>query len=95
VAKSAILDNIAMAAGVPVRTLLDSFRRFRSTTPMQYVRDQRLDHARSLLEMRDTSDSITSIALNVGFTHLGRFFSFYRIRFGERPIDTLRNVRSG
>jgi AraC-like DNA-binding protein len=86
------LDQIAGAAGVPVRTLLDSFQRFRATTPMQFVRDLRLDLARTHLEARKT-DNVTSIALDVGFVHLGRFSNAYQARFGERPSETLRKAR--
>ena len=78
------LGDIAQAAGVPVRTLLDSFQRFRDVSPMRYVRDRRLDAVHHRLA-HDPSVSVTSAALDAGFTHLGRFSQAYRARFGDAP----------
>ncbi|MBW8910536.1 MAG: AraC family transcriptional regulator [Sphingomonas sp.] len=86
------LPDIAEAAKVPVRTLLDGFQRFRDQSPMQFLRNLRLDHARSLLE-RDRCDSVTQVALESGLTHLGRFARDYRSRFGETPSDTRSSPR--
>jgi transcriptional regulator GlxA family with amidase domain len=87
------LADIAEAAGVPVRTLLDGFQRFSHATPMQLVRESRLERAREqLLQARDT-DRVADIALGCGFANLGRFASAYREMFGETPSDTLRQVR--
>ena len=81
------LDDIAAAARAPVRTLLDGFRRFRDTSPMQHLRGVRLDLARERL-LSDQSASVASIALECGFGNLGRFAQNYAERFGERPSET-------
>lgn len=46
------LQDIADAADTPVRTLLANFRHFRGTTPMQWLRDVRLDRAHTGLPTR-------------------------------------------
>ncbi|MFM0205381.1 AraC family transcriptional regulator [Paraburkholderia fungorum] len=89
------LSDIAHAAGVPVRTLLDSFRRFRDISPMQLVREARIDRSREMLLRASESDRVVDIALRCGFVNLGRFASAYREKFGEPPSDTLRAVRHG
>ena len=81
------LDDIANAAGTPVRTLLDGFQRFRGTSPMQHLRNVRLNLARERLR-GDRSASIASIALECGFGNLGRFAQDYAKRFGELPSKT-------
>ncbi|WP_186021022.1 anthranilate 1,2-dioxygenase regulatory protein AndR [Burkholderia gladioli] len=87
------LADIADAAEVPVRTLLDGFRRYSHASPMQLVREARLERAREmLLRARDT-ERVADIALGCGFANLGRFASAYREKFGEPPSDTLRRVR--
>lgn len=83
------LGDIATAAGVPVRTLLDSFQRFRKVSPMRYLRDRRLDAAHQRLS-HDPEATVTSAALDAGFTHLGRFSQAYRTRFGETPSQRHR-----
>ncbi|MGC1305025.1 MAG: AraC family transcriptional regulator [Caulobacteraceae bacterium] len=87
------LDDIAKAADVPARTLLSGFRRFRETSPMTYLRDVRLDRVRHRLRMGVGSVSVTTVALEEGFGHLGRFSHEYAERFGEKPSDTLRAYR--
>lgn len=83
------LSDIAVAAGVPARTLLDSFKHFRQTSPIRYLKDVRLDNARERLRQRG-ADTVAQVALDAGFAHLGRFAADYSKRFGELPSDTQR-----
>lgn len=89
------LADIAKAAGVPVRTLLDGFQRFADTSPMQLVRESRLERARERLLQAQETEHVADIALACGFANLGRFAGAYRERFGEAPSDTLRQLRRG
>lgn len=91
--QSICLADIADAADVPARTLLSSFRRFRQTSPMSYLRDVRLDRVRDRLTDPTCTDSVTKVAFEEGFGHLGRFSREYADRFGEKPSDTLRVSR--
>jgi AraC-like DNA-binding protein len=92
VAEPIHLDDIAEAAGVPPRTLYDAFRRFRGVSPMRHLRHLRLDRVRHHLLDSDRERSVTSIALDAGFGHLGRFSQDYAERFGEKPSETLRRA---
>ncbi|CAN5486906.1 AraC family transcriptional regulator [soil metagenome] len=84
------LADIARAAEVPARTLLDAFRRFRDCSPMQYLRDMRLDVAHRRLSDPDAQTTVAVVAMDCGFTHLGRFAQSYRERFGQAPSVTLQ-----
>ena len=86
------LDDIAIAAGVPPRTLYEAFRRFRGVSPMRHLRNLRLDQVRHHLLDADRAGSVTAIALEAGFGHLGRFSQDYAERFGEKPSETLRRA---
>ena len=86
------LTQIAEAAEVPVRTLLTGFRRFRGISPMRFLLDCRLDAARARLLSADYEDTVLSIALDCGFSHLGRFAAQYFECYGERPSETFRAV---
>ena len=79
------LEDIARAAGVSVRTLQSSFKRDRHVTPMQYLRNLRLDAARERLL---AGSSVSEAALDTGFSHQGRFAHYYRRRFGHSPSST-------
>ncbi|MGZ2748493.1 anthranilate 1,2-dioxygenase regulatory protein AndR [Burkholderia stagnalis] len=87
------LADIVRAAGVPERTLRDAFLHFRGMSPMQYLRATRLEHARELLHGAGSDRRIADIALDCGFTHLGRFAIAYREKFGESPSETLDGKR--
>ncbi|KRB83140.1 hypothetical protein ASE00_13090 [Sphingomonas sp. Root710] len=86
------LGDIALAADVPVRTLLNSFEKFRAVSPMRHLRHRRLDHAHRLLMGGDPCLTVAEAALDAGFTHLGRFSQAYRERFGESPSEGLRRA---
>jgi AraC-like DNA-binding protein len=87
------LDDLRAVAGVPLRTLHHQFRRTLGLTPLQMLRDIRLDRVRGeLLRGRDGT-SVTTVALEWGFDHLGRFAATYRQRFGETPRETLLRAR--
>lgn len=55
---------------------------------MELLRNLRLDAARQRLLSGDLV-SVTEVAFEYGFGHLGRFSSYYQMRFGELPRQTL------
>jgi AraC-like DNA-binding protein len=87
------LGELARVAGVPPRTLEAHFMRFLGTTPLAWVRQARLNHARRALLASGGGISVSRVALDSGFTQLGRFAAQYSRRFGELPSETLRRIR--
>ncbi|MEH6646966.1 AraC family transcriptional regulator [Sulfitobacter sp.] len=81
------ITDIAQAADVNIRTLQKSFRQTLGLTPMQVLRNARLDTAHYLLMARCNTPSVSDTAYSTGFSHLGRFSSYYRGRFGHRPSE--------
>ena len=61
------LDDIATACGVAQRTLQKHFRRFLDRTPLEFLRELRLDRARQELLRAPPTASVTEIALGCGF----------------------------
>jgi AraC-like DNA-binding protein len=86
------LQDIARALDLSVRSVQEAFRDDLDTTPMNYLRDRRLDRARAELADALPSDgvTVTDVAERWGFGHLGNFAAMYRKRFGESPSETLR-----
>ena len=85
------IAQIAMHAGVSARSVQLSFQRFRGVSPMQLLKEIRLRRVRVELETQQLADvQVSSTALKWGFTHLSRFSSDYKQRFGESPSKTLK-----
>jgi AraC-like DNA-binding protein len=86
------ITQIAQAGRVGPRGLQQAFRRYRDTTPMQYLRRVRLDRAhRELLAGHPhRGDTVSAIAARWGFAHAGRFSAAYRDAYGYSPSQTLR-----
>lgn len=89
------LDDIARHSNTSPRTLTRMCRLQYGVSPMQLVRDLRLDQIRQALINATVDNSVSEIALRWGYTHLGRFAAAYRQRFGEAPHDTLQKKRRG
>ena len=83
------LADIVQASGVPGRTLFKHFSDCRGLSPMRYLRNARLDKVSETLRRVAPEARITEIAMQWGFTHMGRFSGEYRRRFGESPSQTL------
>jgi AraC-like DNA-binding protein len=84
------IHDIVTAAGAPGRTLFKHFEDFKGVSPMRYLRNLRFDLARKRLLAADPGADVTRIAMEAGFSHMGRFAAGYRARFGESPSMTLR-----
>ena len=84
-AETISISDLAKVASTSVRSLQKSFSKSQQLSPMHYLRNKRLDHARELiLKSSQVSDAATAS----GFSHMGRFSEYYRRRFGELPSET-------
>ncbi len=71
-------------------TLESSFKKITALTPYMFFLRRRLNRARTALLEADRGEGrVTDIALDLGFTELGRFAVRYRQMFGESPSETL------
>ena len=85
------VPDIVRAAGASSRTLHRVFLKEEGLTPMQFVASERLNAVRRVLMRSDPHEvTVTQVAVDHGFGHLGRFSIAYRSSFGERPSTTLR-----
>ena len=84
------LDELVAVAGVSKRSLHSGFRKYYGVSPMSYLRNVRLDRARFSLKETASEATVTKVALECGFNHLGKFAGAYRDRFGELPSETLQ-----
>jgi AraC-like DNA-binding protein len=63
------------------------------TSPAHFLRTQRLLGANRILADARSTESVTTAAMSFGFFDLGRFARQYRVRFGEKPSETLQRSR--
>lgn len=78
------LADLAQAAGASVRSLNILCNRHHGVSPMELLRNLRLDAAHAELAARPEA-SVAEIALSFGFGHPGRFAGYYKQRFGQLP----------
>jgi AraC-like DNA-binding protein len=86
-------SDIAAGIGASVRALQAGFRKWRQITPTEYLRTVRLQRVRDALLQSSPSTTVTDLALDHGFFHLGRFSQHYKRAFGEYPAATLARTR--
>lgn len=87
--------DLAEVVGVSSRTLNRAFNKYRGMTPIQFLKERRMEACHlALLAADGQTTSVTDIALQYGFHHLGRFSVEYRQYFQELPSDTLRRRSS-
>lgn len=82
-ARGITLKELADKTGMSVNTLLKKFRTRLGTTPIQYLLDVRMKHAKEMLD--DPRFSIKQIAEACGFYDSNYFIKQYRKRFGHSP----------
>jgi AraC-like DNA-binding protein len=87
------LGDICLATGVNARTLQSSFHKKHSCSPMQFLRQVRMQEVRAGLLHPHENATVTSEASRWGFVHFGRFSREYQRAFGELPSQTLRRSR--
>lgn len=85
--------DLARVAGVSARTLQTAFRCHRGCSPREFLKERRLERAQRRLLSAPPGLTVTQIAFDCGFQHLGQFSVDYRKRFGESPSETLRRGR--
>jgi len=90
IANNISIHDLVQVCDVSERALYDGFRRFRHTTPMNYLRSYRMEVIRQDLLLKGNKQSVTDIATRWGVTQLGRFAAMYKLVYGESPSETLK-----
>lgn len=86
------LTDIERFSGLSARSLQYLFGRHAGISPMAWLKHQRLLKARALLLQPGGVNSITTLAMDLGFSSPSRFTAAYQGAFGHLPSD--RSVNS-
>ena len=88
--------DLAEAAGVTDRWVRAAFSKVFGVSPSGFFRARALREAQRRLSSAPPSEgSVTQVAMDLGFWHLGRFSGQYRSFVGELPSKTLSRSPSG
>jgi AraC family ethanolamine operon transcriptional activator len=85
------MDIMSREIGASRRSIEYCLKSITGESPQCYIRLLRLNDTKERLKQAPTGNSanITSIALQSGFNHLGRFSKEYKTLFGELPSSAL------
>ena len=84
------LTELERVSGLSSRMLQKEFQKYFSCTPMQWVRQQRLSHARKMLNRPTSRMTVTQVAAACGYNNFSEFSRQYKQHFGELPSETLK-----
>lgn len=85
------VDELAQVARMSLRSLYLLFERHAKTTPKCYIKQRKLEKVHAILtDPSFAVPNVTAVALDYGFTHLGRFSECYKAAFGVLPSDSLK-----
>lgn len=85
------IDELAKVCQISRKSLYNLFEREAGLTPSAYIRRLKLESIHSELKNNERIRNVTQVALEYGFTNLGRFSAQYREQIGELPSQTLRH----
>lgn len=88
------LDQLCAESGLGWRALQKLMMARYGQSPLEWVHARRLAAVRARLLNGTPEVAISRVALDCGFTHLGRFSAAYRRAHGELPSETLAAARS-
>ncbi len=84
--ESLSIPELARNFAMSESTLLRQLKRLTGLTPVQFVHELRLEHARSLLES-NALDSIAKVAAAVGYSNVRSFIRIFTKRYGRSPAS--------
>ena len=88
------MQEIAQVLGVSLRSLQLAFAEvYGGLSPRDVLNRIRLEKARARLLAADGNVQVTTVAMDSGLFHLGRFSQSYARAFGEKPSETLLRRR--
>ncbi|GAB2825635.1 AraC family transcriptional regulator [Alpinimonas psychrophila] len=89
------IEAVASAVGISARQLTAAFQEHIGKSPVQLLREIRLEKVRGRIEASHLPGitTVSSIAMASGFSHLGRFSAHYAEKYQEQPSETLKRVR--
>lgn len=88
-------DDLARYSHLSLRSLYLLFEKNAKTTPKNFIRQKKLEKVyATFMDPASKIANVTAVAMDYGFTHLGRFSEFYKATFGMLPSESLREKQA-
>jgi AraC-like DNA-binding protein len=87
------IEGLAVVANASARSVFHAFKEFRGYSPINFLKRERLRHAKEMLANPASNESVTNVTFACGFGNMGRFADDYQKAFGEMPSETLNRAR--
>lgn len=88
-------EDLERLAGVSKSKLYTEFKKYYGISPLSFLRRYRLQQIYKILNTPTNPNiSISNLAFDWGFKHLGRFSKEYCDEFGENPSETRNRAKS-
>lgn len=84
------ITELCKITHVSRRALHYCFEQGLGVSPIQYIRDCRLNEIRRILLKNEKEITIADLALEFGFFHISTFNAHYKQLFGETPTQTIQ-----
>ena len=84
------VQEIADRVFTSPRNLQKAFKKYREYTPLQFLKERKLQRAYYMLKDSYHSGSVKNVAISVGIFDINRFGKYYFDQFGEYPNETLK-----
>lgn len=85
------VQEIADKVFTSPRNLQKAFKKYRDYSPLQFLKERKLNRANYILKDPYSSSSIKNVAITVGMFDINRFSKYYFDQFGEYPSETITN----
>jgi AraC-like DNA-binding protein/mannose-6-phosphate isomerase-like protein (cupin superfamily) len=86
------LEELGVAVGMSRTSFATQFKKLVGNTPMDYLAEWRMSLAYSRLQL--TSDTVLSIALDIGYQSESAFSRAFKKAIGKSPVEVRKDYRS-
>ena len=92
--QSMSLTTLETVSGLSARVLQNEFQKRFGSSPIQWIKQQRLSHAHELLASGAMNTTVADVAVVCGYSNFSEFSRQYQERFGQLPSATLKKSKN-
>jgi AraC-like DNA-binding protein len=79
------IEDLVSVTNASARSIFRTFKQSRGYSPLEFVKNVRLQHAKQMLTNAENPLSVTEVSLLCGYGDIGNFSKDFRKAYGETP----------